>query len=474
MHAKILCLIIDSVPHAEWTETYQVHRRIWHRCLDRCPWVDGYFLYSDPALPTNHVVGLRRFKVRSEERIDTILDKTIVAIEELLRDDHAYVIRTNNSSLWDFPLLAQEKLPSTGLYRGHVIPRWSCGHFVTGSGMIMSRDVAKMLAKAPRDGLEAHDDVAIAQILRRHGVGAQHRPWFCYDYAQGPDQLRTGHLVHYRLRDNDDPQRKKEREVTTALFDKLYPAPLEGTAGDTSPSVTTGNKSAHPSFGLPPTARQEGDALVRQLLQDHPVAIAATSPSKAYHVLMELRRVLAAGVPGHVVELGCYQGETTTLMRRLLDAWGEGHREIHVYDSWEGLPAPAAQDTPVPGVLGFPRGGLASPRSVFEARFAQEQLPLPHVHSGWFANIPDAEYPAPVAFAFFDGDLYPSIIDSFAKVYPKLSPGARVVIDDYNWDRLPGVKRACEDFLRDKPERERELPDYYGPGLGGGALMIKS
>ena len=455
-----------------------MHRRVWHRCLDQCPWIDGYFLYADPTLKSDYVVDARRLIVRSEERIDTILDKTLVAIEKLLRDDHAYVIRTNTSSLWDFPLLARQELPDERLYIGQVIPRWSCGHFVTGSGMILSRDVAKMLINAPREGLEAHDDVAIAQILNRHRIRAQSRPWFWYDYSRGLDQLPVGQYVHYRLRDNDDPERKKEREVTEVLFSKLYPAsklsePSKAHRGSRT-AMNTGNKSTHPSFGVLPGARQDGDALVRQLLQEHPVSIGATSPSKAYHVLMELRRVLAAGVAGHIVELGCYQGETSTLLRRLLDALGEGHRELHVYDSWEGLPEPAAQDVPPPGVLGFPRGGLASPRSVFEARFAQDQLPLPHVHTGWFSSVPDAEYPSPIAFAFFDGDLYSSIIDSFTKVYPKLSRGAHVVIDDYEWERLPGVKRACEDFLRGKSEREVEIPDYYGPGLGGGALLIKS
>ena len=66
-----------------------------------------------------------------------------------------------------------------------------------------------------------------------------------------------------------------------------------------------------------------------------------------------------------------------------------------------------------------------------------------------------------------------SIIDSFNKVYAKLSKGARVVIDDYAWECTPGVKKACEDFLRDKPEREILIPNYYGPGLGGGGLMVK-
>ncbi len=234
-------------------------------------------------------------------------------------------------------------------------------------------------------------------------------------------------------------------------------------------------KSDHPSFGqLPDRPSGDDDGLVRAILRDHPVPIGMSAPSKMYHVLMELARVLRAGVPGDVVELGCFAGGTTAQLRRLLDAMGQGGRELHVYDSWEGVPEPTPQDVPTePGVQGFTRGRCAAPREALEQTFALEGLPLPHVHSGWFASIPDDLYPDPIAFAFFDGDMYSSIMDSFCKVYPKLSRGARVVIDDYEWEPLPGVKMACQDFLRDKPEREQVLPGYFGPDLGGGALVVK-
>jgi len=238
--------------------------------------------------------------------------------------------------------------------------------------------------------------------------------------------------------------------------------------------VTVATKREHPLFGVLAEASGGDDALVRQILREHPVRGGMSSPSKMYHVLMELYRVLRAGIPGHVVELGCFAGETAGQLRRLLDVMGEGTRELHVYDSWEGVPEPTMRDVPVdPRIGGFTKGTCVCARANFEQHFALEGLPLPHVHSGWFAEIPDEEYPDLIAFAFFDGDMYSSIIDSFAKVYPKLSIGACVVIDDYEWEVLPGVKRACEDFLRDKQEREQGIDNYFGPGLGGGALVVK-
>jgi len=50
---------------------------------------------------------------------------------------------------------------------------------------------------------------------------------------------------------------------------------------------------------------------------------------------------------------------------------------------------------------------------------------------------------------------------SLEHVYPRLSRGAICVIDDYAdpdaypeaWNKLPGVKQACDEFFADKPEK---------------------
>lgn len=215
---KILCLIIDAIPRRAWRETYAIHRRVWNQCLDHFD-VEGYFLYADPNLTRDYVVEPRRFTARGEERYDTILHKTLKAVEVLL-SDHDYVIRTNISSLYDFALLRRKALPQEGLYAGHV---WSTsGLFVSGSGMILSRDVAKKLLSPPAElSLSPKDDVAIGQILRAQGVSAREEPWFCYDYSKGPEQVIVGQYVQYRLRDEKDPIRVRERAVTEHVFAAL-------------------------------------------------------------------------------------------------------------------------------------------------------------------------------------------------------------------------------------------------------------
>ena len=78
-------------------------------------------------------------------------------------------------------------------------------------------------------------------------------------------------------------------------------------------------------------------------------------------------------------------------------------------------------------------------------------------------------YLSELLFAYLDGDFYDSILISLQYVYPKLTAGAVCLIDDYcdpqinpkGWNRLPGVKKACDEYLRDKPEKIEFI--YSGP-----------
>jgi O-methyltransferase len=184
------------------------------------------------------------------------------------------------------------------------------------------------------------------------------------------------------------------------------------------------------------------------------------------HILRNLRIVLESGIAGDVVELGCHAGTTSLFIRRLLDHYRAG-RCFHVYDSWRGLPEKDEKD----GNTSFRPGQCETAKEKFVDNFRKWNLELPHIHSGWFQDIPDEEYPERIAFAYFDGDFYRSVMASFNKVYFKLSPDARLVIDDYEHPQLPGCPRACRDFLKDKPEEVEILKDDTGRASLG--LMIK-
>ncbi len=160
-------------------------------------------------------------------------------------------------------------------------------------------------------------------------------------------------------------------------------------------------------------------------------------------ILRELRDVLQRGVAGDVVELGCYMGDTSLLLAKELAGTKRG---LWLYDSFDGLPEKTIQDLSSAGEA-FRAGELKASKSALVRRFMKTGLPRPMVKKAWFADLGPADLPGKIAFAFLDGDYYESIRDSLRLIERKLSPGAVIVVDDYQSEALPGVAKAVDGWL---------------------------
>ena len=167
----------------------------------------------------------------------------------------------------------------------------------------------------------------------------------------------------------------------------------------------------------------------------------------------ELRAALK--LPGDVVEFGCYAGDTSVelakVMQDSIDKW------LWLYDSFEGLPEKTAEDNSSLGWC-FKAGELKiSPISV-SAKFKNLKLPEPVIKKAWFDALdPDADLPDRICFALLDGDFYKSIQTSLNLVTPKLAPGATIVVHDYRNPALPGSAKAVNEFMNTHPEYQRRL-----------------
>jgi O-methyltransferase len=172
-----------------------------------------------------------------------------------------------------------------------------------------------------------------------------------------------------------------------------------------------------------------------------------------YHLASQ---VLAYGVPGDLVELGCHQGESSVLIQKIINYY-DPSRRLHVYDSFQGLPATMPSD----GATPYAQGQLQTTSELLLENFRRYDLRVPEIHEGWFEDTLPTGLPDRIAFAYLDGDLYQSIKVSLEHVYPRLSRGAICLIDDYAdpsvypeaWNLLPGVKVACDEFFVGKPEK---------------------
>lgn len=192
-----------------------------------------------------------------------------------------------------------------------------------------------------------------------------------------------------------------------------------------------------------------------------------TTREKRLNIYHLASQVIAYDVAGDFVELGTHAGGTAALLTRVIsEAYSE--RRLHVYDSFAGLPAPASEDR---GTW-FQRGEMSASVDDLRQLFDELGIPRPEIHRGWFQDVLPQQLPEAIAFAHLDGDFYESIKWSLQAVWPRLSTGGIVLIDDYcdgsadvTCDPLPGVRQACDEFF--DPLGLKVIGLFGGGGLHG-------
>jgi O-methyltransferase len=174
--------------------------------------------------------------------------------------------------------------------------------------------------------------------------------------------------------------------------------------------------------------------------------------------------VLARGVPGDLIETGAWRGGATIFMRGALAALGDTNRCVLVADSFEGLPRPDEVRYPADaGDEHFTFDELAVSLEEVKANFERYGFLDERVKflKGWFKDtLPGAPIDQ-LAILRLDGDLYESTMDALVALYPKLSVGGYVIVDDYGY--VDACRAAVEDYRRANGITDEVIPiDWTG------------
>jgi O-methyltransferase len=151
-----------------------------------------------------------------------------------------------------------------------------------------------------------------------------------------------------------------------------------------------------------------------------------TGTSYKAHLAMAVKLLeIPPDVEGAVVECGCYLGGSTANLSLACDVVG---RELIVYDSFEGLPPPTANDKYAKDeATGFLRAELDVVRENVRRFGAVERCSF---RKGWFSDtLP--EHTEPVVLAFLDVDYQASLDDCIRNLWPHLTDRGYVFIDEY-------------------------------------------
>ncbi len=150
-----------------------------------------------------------------------------------------------------------------------------------------------------------------------------------------------------------------------------------------------------------------------------------------------VEQVLVDRVPGDLIETGVWRGGAVILMRAILEAYGDHERVVYAADSFCGLPPPDEAAYPADtGSRLHSAEPLAVARSEVERNFALYGLLDDQVRflEGWFADTLPTVADRTWSVVRLDGDMYGSTMDALVNLYPRLSVGGFLIVDDYGFE----------------------------------------
>jgi len=184
-----------------------------------------------------------------------------------------------------------------------------------------------------------------------------------------------------------------------------------------------------------------------------------TGTSNRAHMAMAAKIFeIPPGIEGVIVEAGCWKGGTTANLSLVADIVG---RDLVVYDSFEGLPAPAEGDRwASPLGEGAFRGDLEEVRLNVARHGVVERCQF---RKGWFSETLSG-HTEPIVAAFVDVDHQASMHQCLLGLWPHLVDTGYMFVDEYT--RLD----YCALFFS-----ERFWRTYFGrppPGLMGAGTGV--
>lgn len=181
-----------------------------------------------------------------------------------------------------------------------------------------------------------------------------------------------------------------------------------------------------------------------------------TAHVKLSGLILATRYVVQHQIPGDIVECGVWRGGSMQAVALTLMGLGSTERDLHLFDTFEGMPPPTEHDlrqdgTPAAELLArasrdasvWAVAGLEDvQQGMAEVGYPAEKV---HFHRGLVEETIPAAAPETISILRLDTDWYESTKHELEHLYKRLSPGGVLIIDDYgHWE---GSRRATDEFL---------------------------
>jgi predicted O-methyltransferase YrrM len=184
-----------------------------------------------------------------------------------------------------------------------------------------------------------------------------------------------------------------------------------------------------------------------------------TSADRLYALYKAVRYIVQSRIPGDLVECGVWRGGSVMMMALTLQQLGETTRNIHCFDTFEGMPPPG--DVDIHHETGVRAAAILSrqerrddslywaiaPLDAVQRNVAATGYPADQViyRKGKVEETLPGQAPLEIALLRLDTDWYASTRHELETLYPRLARGGVLIIDDYGFWR--GARQATDEYL---------------------------
>ena len=183
-----------------------------------------------------------------------------------------------------------------------------------------------------------------------------------------------------------------------------------------------------------------------------------TSPERVHALCAAVRYVVAAQVPGSIVECGVWRGGSMMAVAKTLLRKERDDRDLYLFDTFEGMTPPGERDIALDGrrARDLLRRSIRSKEDLLwcyspldDVRAAMNSTGYPshrvHYVRGTVEETIPAAAPPSIAILRLDTDWYESTRHELLHLVPRLSLGGVLIVDDYGHWR--GARSAVDEYI---------------------------
>ena len=183
-----------------------------------------------------------------------------------------------------------------------------------------------------------------------------------------------------------------------------------------------------------------------------------TSPERIFALCEAVRYIVANNIPGDIVECGVWKGGSMMAVADTLLSLNQETKHLYLFDTFEGMTDPSENDLDFRGVKATKlmkeiqeKGSGWCSAQINEVKAAMNSVGYDenkiHLVEGRVEDtIPD-QSPSTIALLRLDTDWYDSTRHELIHLFPRISPGGVIIIDDYGY--WQGARKAVDEYIKE-------------------------